>query len=795
MLAVDLVLKALSRSKSFSLIFIFNFTLAIASLSYLQFFKSSIDASLDVKAKSLLGADLSVSSRFPISDEQIEAIKENLPKVKNFHQGISTVSMVASNKRARLMELVEQSEGFPYYGGLQFRDTTQYPQGDALLQDHEAWVYREVLELLDLKLGDSIKIGKAHFVIAKVIVDDTLKTVSFSGFMPKIYLSKEAFKKTELLRFGATVRYKLHYQFVKKFTNDRLEAIENTLKEKIDKNLRVLSPNDGRDRLLGVLKFITDFLSLVSLVSLFLGLVGLIYLYSGFLQKHKKDITVLNDLGISKRSITLTYILHLFTLILVSSLMIAALIMASVHFAEPLLQKSIGFEFEFQNNYDFFMNAFILLVLLSLSVGIPLILPLIQRIKYSFLSTFLTFFPFIILLLSVSHFVAPTKNIGFLFASGLLAFIALFFAIGSWILRRMDFSGHFESLSLSLALKNITRERKTSLTLFGAILLCTTFFSLIPQVGASLSNTLALSVEERPRFFVIDAKEEEISTLQNEVQALGAELENISPMIRARVIKINDVDFKTHAMNQNDDTSQNDRNALSNSTVNLSYRDHLRASEQIIQGGVFSGVYDSKDFSKLIELSVEQRYAKRRGIVLGDHITFDVLGLEIKTVVVNIRTVNWAEFVPNFFFILQKGAIDDAPKTVLATISRGEYNASQMLLKLTHLFPSLTLIDVKNLFETFAELVDKITLITDKMSYYSIAVGLIMSFIIIQYQMNVQKNNILRLKMIGVTNKTIRNSFLIEFGLIAFTASSLGIILGSVSSFMISGLQIGRAHV
>ncbi|MDZ7820018.1 MAG: FtsX-like permease family protein [Aliarcobacter sp.] len=111
-----------------------------------------------------------------------------------------------------------------------------------------------------------------------------------------------------------------------------------------------------------------------------------------------------------------------------------------------------------------------------------------------------------------------------------------------------------------------------------------------------------------------------------------------------------------------------------------------------------------------------------------------------------------------------------------------------MLIKLSDLFPSLSIIDVKNLFETFSQLVKTVTNITDKMSLYSIIIGLLMSFIIIQYQMNLQKNNILRLKMIGVKNHTIRNSFLIEFGLISFSASSLGIILGSVGSYFISAL-------
>lgn len=61
-------------------------------------FKTSIDTSLDEKAKSLLGADLVVSSRFPISDIQKEQIKNKLPQIKAYDEGISTVSMVASEK-------------------------------------------------------------------------------------------------------------------------------------------------------------------------------------------------------------------------------------------------------------------------------------------------------------------------------------------------------------------------------------------------------------------------------------------------------------------------------------------------------------------------------------------------------------------------------------------------------------------------------------------------------------------------------------------------------------------------
>jgi predicted lysophospholipase L1 biosynthesis ABC-type transport system permease subunit len=788
MLVLELVFKALARSKSFSLIFILNFSLAIASLSYLQFFKGSIDTSLETKAKSLLGADLVISSRFPISDEQIQDIKTKVPQIKSFNQGISTVSMIASQKRARLMELVKVDVGFPYYGGLVFADKSVYPNGVELPKDNEVWVYQEVLDLLDLKLGEQLKIGKENFIIKKVIETDSLKAVSFSGFMPKVYISEEGLKKTELLQFGSTARYKLNYQFDEEFTNDKLEEIENALEKDIDQNLSALSPNDGKDRLLSVLNFITNFLSLVSLVSFFLGLVGLIYLYSGFLRKHQNDITILSDIGLSKRKLSLVYLLHLFVLIIVSSVIVFSLISISAQFLGPIIQKLVDFEFDFTLDYFFFLKSSLLLLVLSLSVGLPLILPMLQRQRSSFFKIILSFTPFLAILLLLSNFVSPAKNIGFYFAVAVLGLIILFFAIGSFLLKKFDFSGHLENLSLSLAIKNITRQNRTSLTLFTAILLCTTFFSLIPQVGSSLSTALTSSVEERPRFFVIDAKQEQIKDLEEQVNSKGAKLENISPMIRGRVIKVNDIDFTKHSVLNGDEKLKTDKNELKNSTVNLSYRTMLKQSEEIVEGVEFSGVYDSKNFSKPIELSVEKRYADRRGIKLGDAIVFDVLGLEIETKVVNIRTVKWTEFVPNFFFILQDGALDDAPKTILATISSGDYDAQQMLIKLSDLFPSLTIIDVKSLFETFADLVKNVTKITDNMSIYSIVIGLLMSFIIIQYQMNLQKNNILRLKMIGVKNKTIKNSFLIEFGLISFSASSLGIVFGSIASYYISAL-------
>lgn len=789
MLKFELVYKALLRSKSFSIIFIVNFMLAIFSITFLQFFKSSVETSLESKARTLLGADLVINSRFPISEGQEKKILKFLPELKSYVRSVSTVSMVSTNERSRLMEVIELQKNLPFYGGLTFEDNSKFPIETELLKENEIWLHQDASKLLAINIGDSIKLSNQNFIVKKIVVTDSQKSTNFSGFMPRVYISPSGMARSKLIQFGSTARYKMNILLNSQLSNDALEKLENNLEDKIDRSLRVLSPNDGRDRLIRVLGFMTNFLSLVSLVSFFLGLVGLIYLYTGFLKKHKTDMRVLNDVGLKKKDLCITYLLHLMGLITAASVLVFGMVTVLGPSLEPIVRKYIDLSFEFNLDYSFFLKSFGTLILLSISIGIPLILPSIdfsnQNKRY-----FHYFIPFILFLLFISHIVTPMKYVGVLFAITIFILIGILFTIGSQVLKRIDFSGHFQDLSKSLAFKNIVREKKTSLTLFSAILLCVSLFSLIPQVGSSLNKALKLSAVDKPRFFVIDAQKEQIPKLRKQVELAGAELKNVSPMVRGRIIKVNDIDFREHSnkkkAEESDEAEETDRDELKNRAVNLSYRSKLKVSEKIIEGVDFSGKYNSEDFSVPVEVSVEKRYSKRRGIELGDLLTFDILGLNIPAKVVNIRTVKWTDFVPNFFLILQDGAINDAPNTILATISYGDYDAEKFLLELSNSFPSLTIVDVKNLFDEFSKMVTIITSITDRMSLFSISIGLIMCFIIIQYQMNLQKNNILRLKMIGIDNSTIKKSLIVEYGSIVTLASFCGILLGSIGSYFVS---------
>ena len=124
------------------------------------------------------------------------------------------------------------------------------------------------------------------------------------------------------------------------------------------------------------------------------------------------------------------------------------------------------------------------------------------------------------------------------------------------------------------------------------------------------------------------------------------------------------------------------RNAFRTRSFNLSYRNHLLESEQLLEGRPFSGPYDAQS-GKPAEISVEHKYAEALGLSIGDTMGIEVAGIPIDAVVVNLRRVKWTSFQPNFFVQMQPGVLDQAPKTFLGTLHHLSDNKKQRVQKCT----------------------------------------------------------------------------------------------------------------
>ena len=79
----------------------------------------------------------------------------------------------------------------------------------------EAWVYPELLYMLELNAGEYIKIGDQSFRIADSVIVDPSSSFSSFGLAPRIYLGYSQMLETGLLSKKSRVSYQRLYRLPK----------------------------------------------------------------------------------------------------------------------------------------------------------------------------------------------------------------------------------------------------------------------------------------------------------------------------------------------------------------------------------------------------------------------------------------------------------------------------------------------------------------------------------------------------------------------------------------------------
>jgi hypothetical protein len=106
---------------------------------------------------------------------------------------------------------------------------------------------------------------------------------------------------------------------------------------------------------------------------------------------------------------------------------------------------------------------------------------------------------------------------------------------------------------------------------------------------------------------------------------------------------------------------------------------------------------------------VEQDYAERLGLKLGDTVTYDVAGESVAATITSLREVRWDSFQPNFFMVFSPGVLDDVTGTLITSVHvRPEQRPA--LVDLVRQFPEVTIIDIDALLSQVRDVMDKAAL-------------------------------------------------------------------------------------
>jgi putative ABC transport system permease protein len=783
------------RHWHFTLFFIFNLTIGLTGFVTLESFKESLQNYLSANAKQILAADISVESRRELTQVELDSLGQ-IPFVENSIV-YDFFAMVAGKDQAKLVFVKAIDNHFPMYGHLKLASNLEknldQNTKDGKKNIPKIWVYPEILEALDVQVGQILKIGKAEFLIDDVVVSDTTQTFRSASLAPRIYLPISYLADTELIQFGST--FTKQYLFKLKSSTE-VSSIREKIYEIIpDPAVRVETPDSASEDAGRQLKLLSDYLGLVTLVALFLSALGAAYLFRLYLQQKVKDIAIIRSLGLKTNRALKIYLLQ--TLILGTMAIVLSNIFCVILFpiVDKLLLRLLPFSLNLKPQVSVFWVGFLLAVFGSMAISLPFLLKIREIAVAELFSEevyqsqiqnpkWLAWLPALFLFVFLSVYQSHSLKLGLSFCLGLIVVLGILAIIAYFSISFLTCL-KFGDWRIRYAFLSLNRKKISALTLFVSLALGALLINILPQLKVTLQSALSVSQgSPLPSLFVFDVQDEQVENVKSFIKEQNQVALDFSPLIRARITKLNGKDFERNVNNNKYQTREEERdNRFRNRGINLTYRGELGEAEEIIEGRPFAKQVNPE----LAELSVEHRYADRLGLKINDILVFDIQGVGVSGQIVNLRSVRWTSFRPNFFIVVQPGFLEDAPKTHIGALARMDNSVKANLQrKLVGRFANISLIDLDRLVTEILKVAEQMSLALELMAWLSILAGFVVLYSIVQSQTQTRRWELNMLKILGAHDIDLKIYLFVEVLVVTTMASMFGALISLIVSALLS---------
>ena len=726
-------------------------------------FKGSIQSFVYDQARSTLSADLSLSSLSP-QDESTQRRLTEILKPVAIATTIDFRSMISTSHESMLCEIRAIDSLYPLKGSIK-----RNPKGLDLSSGKVAYVYPEVLNQLKLKIGDFIKIGKEEFEIESIIEDDPGATTRIFSFTPRIYVHQSFIKNTGLITPGSQIFHRSFYELSQPVKEEALSQIETEFREKFF----ISTPEDSLDvlkRFFGVFETTIYLLSLaVILMSLFVAF----SLFQNFLRGRLAYLATLKVFGVSNHFLMVYFVIQISILSILSIVLAWIAAPQAINLGERWIQQQGLASFEWTLSNSQVLMALMSSLLLSILFVLPARMDINKRhiselfnassndergqIELSWQSMLPLFFVvFALTIWLTQNFVL---SVGVLLILLIMTVCALALQIGSVkALLRFSPDGPFH-----LAVVNLSKRRFSVVLSFVAISFVSFIVQTIPHIEKSLEAQLRTTQSaDLPSLFVFNVPEEEIANLATFFSQNGADARYSSPMIPARLMKVNG------------DEPRESR--LKRFPVRLSYRDKLLSSERVIQ--------TTQPEPGVASLSLEKDFADRSNLKLGDRLQFDILGVTVEGKATSIREVDWLKFHPAFFIQFEPGYLEDAPKTLVTSVySKNPSEVENLLLQTIARFPTVSVLDIRRTLDRVLGIIQEMAFSLQMASLLSLSMVVLTFLGLLGFSLWSRRYEAAVMTALGGQRSIVSRVFIYEYLLLALLGGMIGFFFSAVAAF------------
>lgn len=319
---------------------------------------------------------------------------------------------------------------------------------------------------------------------------------------------------------------------------------------------------------------------------------------------------------------------------------------------------------------------------------------------------------------------------------------------------------------------------------FGAFLLSTVYL-----VQANLLGRVQASAEGAAgNLLFFDVQDDQAAPIDSMLKAHDHPVAQQTPIVTMRLDAINGRSVTALLA----DTTVRRAGWAMRREFRSTYRDTLVASEKLVRGPWFAAATARAAAREAnpdlpFVISLEEELARDMAVHIGDTLTWNVQGVPVRTVVANVRAVNWARFEANFFVVFEPAALRRAPQqfVIVANVPGGEAVAT-MQRDVVRRFPNVSSVDLTLVRETIGSIVNRVTLAIRFLGLFSLAMGIPVLFSAVAATRRARLREGVLLRTLGASQAQVARVLLAEYGALGALGALTGMLLSFVGAWALT---------
>jgi putative ABC transport system permease protein len=772
------------------LLYMSSISLGVAALVAIDSFASNTQRSVREQARALLGGDIALTSRQQFPKPLVAALDSmrregvQLADVTTF----SSMALVQRTGLTRLTQIRAVTPGYPFYGEILTAPAGQWAR---LQSGRYALVDPSLLIATDSHVGDTVSLGFTRFIILGTLTNVPGDVGVSSAIGPRVYIPARYVDETSLLMFGSRSERETLVKLPSTLPPQRFLF---RMKKQLDSaQVRARTVAQTEFNLNQAIDQLRDFLSVIGLVALLLGGIGVASGVNAFVMRKIDTVAILRCLGATSRQVLAIYLIQAVAMGLLGAAF-GALLGVALQLGLPSVLKDF-----LPVDVRVSVEPAALLTGMLVGVWVALVFalrPLVALRNVSPLQTLrresdaaalrgARFDPVRVvvalsIVLSIAALgIARAEDVrqGLGFALGIGAAVgALYLAAAGLSLSARRVVRPNWPFVLRQGVASLYRPGNQTRSVVLALGFGVFLMSTIYQVQQNLLRTVNVKLDaSRANVVFFDVQDDQGAPLDSLIRAQGYSITQQTPIVPMKVLAINSLSGAQLMSDTAASSTTRRPRWILRREFRSTFRDSLVPSERVTAGKFHTG---GSPADQIPQLSLDKGVARDLRVGIGDTITWDVQGVQVKSRITSLREVNWTRFEPNFFAVFEKRALERAPKqyVILADV-RGDAAVARLQRDVVTTFPNVSSIDLTMIQQTVARVLSKVTTAMRFMAGLCLALGIPVLFSAVSATRRERLREGVLLKVLGATRRQVGRIMLAEYMLLGGLGSLVGVVL------------------